>query len=217
MKLQTLKKTLVGLALSMTIGGIAIPAHAAEANRTYVTKDNDTFWLVSQKLHVNLGELMALNPKIHYLNVYKGLTLKIPTKGKASATVKSKSVTAPVTLPKNSVQTVSGKSMAYSKVISGVASAYSEAPHENGGWGAFDYFGNPLKVGTIAVDPKVIPLGTKVYVTGYTFNGLPKGLLATATDIGGAIRGNRVDIFIPSSAGKAADFGMQNVKLHILK
>jgi 3D (Asp-Asp-Asp) domain-containing protein len=217
MKLHTLKKTLVGLALGMTIGGITIPAHAAEANHTYVTQHNDTFWSVSKKLHVSLDELMALNPKIHYLNVYQGLTLKLPSTAKKASVIKATSTAAPAVLPQKAVQTAAGKSTAYSKVISGFATAYSEAPGENGGWGAVDYFGKPLQVGTIAVDPKVIPLGSKVYVSGYTFNGLPKGLLATATDIGGAIRGNHVDIFIPSSVGKASDFGIQNVKLHVLK
>lgn len=48
------------------------------------------------------------------------------------------------------------------------ATAYSADPSENGGWGAVDYFGNDLELGTIAVDPSVIPLGTKVLVTGHS-------------------------------------------------
>jgi 3D (Asp-Asp-Asp) domain-containing protein len=212
MNRQPLKKTLIGLALSLSIVGFAIPAHAAQGYGNYVTKPNDTFWTVSQKLHVNLDELLAANPTIHYLNVYEGLTLKVPSNG----TVKSMSAAAPAPLPQNTVQTVSGKSLAYSKVINSVASAYSEAPQENG-WGPVDYFGNPLHIGTIAVDPNVIPLGTKVYITGYTFSGLPKGLVATATDEGSAIKGNRIDIFIPSSSGNANNFGLQNVKVYVLK
>lgn len=42
----------------------------------------------------------------------------------------------------------------------------------------------------IAADPDVIPLGSKVYVEGYGY--------ATAEDTGGAIQGNRIDVFIPS-------------------
>jgi 3D (Asp-Asp-Asp) domain-containing protein len=103
-------------------------------------------------------------------------------------------------------------------VINAVATAYSEVAAENGGWAGVDYFGNALKIGTVAVDPNVIPLGTKLYITGYSSPGLPKGgMYATATDVGGAIKGNRVDIFKPTSTGPVADFGFQNVKIYVLK
>ena len=42
----------------------------------------------------------------------------------------------------------------------------------------------------IAVDPRVIPLGTKVHVEGYGY--------AIAADTGGAIKGNKIDVFFPS-------------------
>jgi 3D (Asp-Asp-Asp) domain-containing protein len=198
MKLQSMKKTVAGLALSLSIAGFAMPAHAAQSSNTYVTGANDTFWKVSQKLQINVDDLMAANPSINPLNVYKGLSLTLPNSKKSAATAE--------------------KPLAYSKVINAVATAYSEVPEENGGWAGLDYFGKPLKIGTIAVDPKVIPLGTKVYITGYTAVGLPLGgLVATATDIGGAIKGNRVDIFLPSSIGPVADFGIQNVQIHVMK
>jgi 3D (Asp-Asp-Asp) domain-containing protein len=59
----------------------------------------------------------------------------------------------------------------------------------------------------IAVDPRVIPLGSKVYVEGYGE--------AIAGDIGGAIKGNRIDIFIPNYA-QAIDFGVQSLEVTIL-
>ncbi|MDQ7861221.1 3D domain-containing protein [Peribacillus frigoritolerans] len=42
----------------------------------------------------------------------------------------------------------------------------------------------------IAVDPSVIPMGSKVYVEGYGY--------AVAADKGGAIKGNRIDVFFSS-------------------
>ena len=65
---------------------------------------------------------------------------------------------------------------------------------------------NP-NIKVIAVDPSVIPLGTKVYVEGYGY--------ATAEDIGGAIKGNRIDVFIPTQSA-ALQWGRKQVKVTIL-
>jgi 3D (Asp-Asp-Asp) domain-containing protein len=59
----------------------------------------------------------------------------------------------------------------------------------------------------IAVDPDVIPLGSKVYVEGFG--------KATAADIGGGIDGKEIDIFIPSEQD-AIEFGVQKLKVTIL-
>ncbi len=62
--------------------------------------------------------------------------------------------------------------------------------------------------GVAAVDPRVIPLGTILYVEGYG--------LAIAADTGGAIKGNRIDLCYSSK--KVADgYGYQMVKVHILR
>ena len=59
----------------------------------------------------------------------------------------------------------------------------------------------------IAVDPRVIPLGTKVYVEGYGY--------AIAADTGGAIKGNKIDVFFPSKSD-AYRWGRKKVKIKIL-
>ncbi|MBT2690812.1 DUF348 domain-containing protein [Bacillus sp. ISL-47] len=59
----------------------------------------------------------------------------------------------------------------------------------------------------IAVDPSVIPLGTKVYVEGYGY--------AVAADTGGAIRGNKIDVFFATKA-EAYKWGRRTVKIKIL-
>lgn len=51
---------------------------------------------------------------------------------------------------------------------------------------------NPGGLSTIAVDPRVIPLGSKVWVEGYGY--------AIAADTGGAIKGNIVDVYFDSSS-----------------
>jgi len=61
--------------------------------------------------------------------------------------------------------------------------------------------------GVVAVDPRVIPLGTKVFVEGYGF--------AIAADTGGAIKGNRIDLCMATDA-MCRQFGRRKVKVHIL-
>lgn len=118
---------------------------------------------------------------------------------------------------KKNVITVSGKEMTYKKKVNMKATAYTAHASENGKWGAVDYFGNPLKLGTVAVDPKVIPLGTKLFITGYQFKHLPQGgFIAEARDIGGAIDGKKLDIFVPVSKQTGSTFGIQNVEVYIM-
>lgn len=59
----------------------------------------------------------------------------------------------------------------------------------------------------IAVDPRVIPLGSKVWVDGYGY--------AIAGDTGGAIKGNRIDLLMPTKQ-QAYSFGRKQVKIKVL-
>lgn len=75
----------------------------------------------------------------------------------------------------------------YKKVIQAEATAYSG--------GTITAMGlkpvrNPNGISTIAVDPSVIPLGSKVYIPGYGY--------AIASDTGGAIKGNKIDLYMNS-------------------
>ncbi|MDA8344216.1 MAG: 3D domain-containing protein [Thermaerobacter sp.] len=98
------------------------------------------------------------------------------------------------------------------------ATAYAPTAQDNYPYGAVDYYGRPLVAGDVAVDPSVIPLGTKLWVTGYSSPNLPPGgFLATADDTGGAIKGNRIDIFINASESQVSNFGIQQVKVYVLK
>ena len=94
------------------------------------------------------------------------------------------------------------------------ATAYTADPSENGGtYGGHvltamghDLTENP-NMKMIAVDPKVIPLGSKVWVEGYGE--------AIAGDTGGAIKGNRIDVLVGSNS-EASKWGRKNVKVKIL-
>jgi len=79
---------------------------------------------------------------------------------------------------------------------------------------AYTYTGNNTAtgtkpaVGTIAVDPAVIPLGSRLYVEGYGYG--------IACDTGGAVHGNRIDLFMEDRA-QCVKWGVRNVKLYILE
>lgn len=68
--------------------------------------------------------------------------------------------------------------------------------------------GLPVGPGIIAVDPTVIPLGTRVYVPGYG--------TAVAADTGSAVRGNVIDVWLPSLAGAQA-WGRRTVTITIYR
>lgn len=60
---------------------------------------------------------------------------------------------------------------------------------------------------SVAVDPRVIPLGTKLYIPGYGYG--------IAEDTGGAIKGNRVDLFF-NSESDCYNWGVRGVDVYIL-
>jgi len=88
-----------------------------------------------------------------------------------------------------------------------VATGYSPDPRENGGW-TTTATGLPIGYGAAAVDPRVVPLGTKMYIEGYGY--------AFACDTGGAIKGNRIDLAYDSYR-LANTKGRKSVKVWILQ
>lgn len=92
-----------------------------------------------------------------------------------------------------------------------VATAYAPGAHDNGKWGNLTHMGTQVRPGVVAVDPTVIPLGSRVYIQFADGH----GVYAQAEDTGGAIKGNRIDIAM-SSVDEAYDFGMKNVTVFVL-
>lgn len=188
-------------------------AHASQP--THTIKKQDTFWKLSLFYKVSLDSMLQANADVDPLNLMEGMEINLPSTNKKHVTNSIDSATA---IDSEIVDASSGKSYSYSEKLLVKATAYTAAASENGKWGAVDYFGNKLKVGIVAVDPKKIPLGTKLYITGYGYHGLPAGgMLAVASDTGGAIKGNRIDIFVPGQTSQAKSFGIQDVQVFILK
>ncbi|MEY8414712.1 3D domain-containing protein [Tissierella praeacuta] len=74
--------------------------------------------------------------------------------------------------------------------------------------------GTKVRPGVVAVDPRVIPLGTKLYVQ--SLDGTKDYGFAIAEDTGGAIKGNKIDLFFESSSA-VNRFGRRKVKVYVLK
>ena len=121
--------------------------------------------------------------------------------------VKQQQAQAP-TQQQQQAQTSAQSQQSESKTITMSATAYTAYCTGCSGITAngTDLRSNPeLKV--IAVDPSVIPLGTRVYVEGYGE--------AIAADTGGAIKGNKIDVFIPTQED-ALNWGRRTVQVTIL-
>lgn len=103
-----------------------------------------------------------------------------------------------------------GSSMAYGKVLKVRSTAYWAV---NGVGKTYTASGrkavrNPEGYSTIAVDPKVIPYGTRLFVQGYG--------LAIAADTGTAIKGNKIDVYF-NTYGEACKWGVKYVNVYILR
>ena len=63
-----------------------------------------------------------------------------------------------------------------------------------------------MKTGTVAVDPRFIPLGTRLYIEGYGYG--------VAADTGGAIKGRKIDVFFEDRQA-ALNWGRRSVVVNV--
>lgn len=99
-----------------------------------------------------------------------------------------------------------GAEYRYSKCIEMTATAYCT--------GTTTATGMRVRYGVVAVDPKVIPLGSRLYIEGA--NGTWIYGTAVAADTGGAVKGNIIDLYVESYS-EAINFGRRKAKVYILE
>lgn len=115
-----------------------------------------------------------------------------------------------------------GQNLRYSKVLDVVATAYTAdydpkkgAPDDP--WLGMTASGKRAVAGlTIATDPRVIPMHSKVYVEGVDAHGKKYSGTYVAMDTGGAVKGNRIDIFM-STYNEAIRFGRRKMRVYVLE
>ncbi len=124
-------------------------------------------------------------------------------------TISEEAASAPATqttAAENTITTASGDVLTYSSVLTCTATAYT-----GGGTTAT---GTSARVGAIAVDPSVIPLGSILYIVaddGYCIYGY-----CVAEDTGSAIKGNRVDLYF-NTYSECINFGRRSVTVYVLQ
>ena len=108
----------------------------------------------------------------------------------------------------NVIMTSSGESYTYVDVMTCSATAYTCE-----GYVGHTYSGTLARVGAIAVDPTVIPLGTKMYVVSndgqYVYG------YCVAEDIGGGIKGNSIDLYF-NTLSQCYSFGRRMCTVYVL-
>jgi len=109
--------------------------------------------------------------------------------------------------PSRSIKTSRGD-FRYRRMVHMNASAYAADPRCTGKYGNRTASGMRAGYGVVAVDRGVIPLGTRLYIEGYGH--------AIAADVGGAIRGNRIDLCF-DNYHQALRFGRRTMKVYILE
>lgn len=95
----------------------------------------------------------------------------------------------------------------YRKIIDMTATAYGPGVKDNGRWNDLTFVGTKIRKGVVAVDPRIIPMGTKLWVEGYG--------QAVAEDQGSAIKGNRIDLAFDTRQ-EAVNYGIKPVKVYVL-
>lgn len=147
----------------------------------------------------------------------KTKVIRVGTKKQASKTAAVVSTATKAEADNNAAEasgqnTIHGYS--YSKKLTVTATAYDTSPEENGGYSK-TAMGLTPGFGIVAVDPKVIPLGTKLYIESpdggksWTYG------YCIAGDTGGAIKGNRIDLCY-NTKRECIKFGRRSATVYIL-
>lgn len=200
------------------------PKQIIYIDNTYIVQQGDTLLSIAKEYQVSLeelkewndldSELIVIGQKLEIEGVAVDQTNEAPeVKEEPVAKKEEAKATQPAPEQKTSSNADSSnptkEQKPQGKTISVTSTAYTASCD---GCSGVTYTGIDLNkdpnAKVIAVDPNVIPLGTKVHVEGYGY--------AIAADIGGAIKGNKIDVHVPSK-DEAANWGVRTVNVTIVE
>lgn len=136
-------------------------------------------------------------------------TLRKPTTRVISVGTKAKTAKKSSSATAKTVTTNAGQTLSYSKKLTVSATAYTAAS------GKKTASGRVAQYGVIAVDPNVIPLGTKLYVESTDDGKSWQYGYCIAGDTGGAVKGNKIDLFF-NSKSECLQFGRRSAIVYVL-
>ena len=110
---------------------------------------------------------------------------------------------------KKTVVANADKALSYSKKLTVTATAYTDSSGQKTASGRMPQYG------VIAVDPKVIPLGTRLYVESTDDGKSWTYGYCVAGDTGGAIKGNKIDLYY-NTEGECVRFGRRTAIVYVL-
>lgn len=200
--------------------------HNDEGVQEYTVKYGDTLSVIAEAMDVSLDALVRVNDIQNANLIYAGTTIKFSA-DKQEVVVKTeeeehtykvddntevaevKAVEpTPQTATSQEVQTTTAAPAAtegYTLTVEATAYSYAEAGLSSYTADGTNLVNDPM---VIAVDPRVIPLGTMVEIPGYG--------VFRAADTGGAIVGNKIDVHFPTVA-QTYNFGRRTITIRILK
>lgn len=170
------------------------------ASTTYKVKKGDTLWKIATKHKVSVNQLKSWNGlKKDLIKPNQVLKVSKPTVKKATkakAATNKKQTTAKKASKNPAYKTMTVRATAYTAGCKGCSGITATG---------INLKKNP-NAKVISVDPKQIPLGSKVWVEGYGE--------AIAGDTGGAMKGNKIDLHMPTKK-KALNWGVRTVKIKV--
>ena len=200
--------------------------HNEEGVLEYTVKYGDTLSVIAEAMDVSLDALIRLNDIQNANLIYAGTMIKF-SEDKQEVVVKTEEEEhtykvaentevvevkvvepTPQTATSQEVQTTTTAPAAtegYTLTVEATAYSYAEPGLSNYTADGTNLVNDPM---VIAVDPRVIPLGTMVEIPGYG--------VFRAADTGGAIVGNKIDVHFPTVA-QTYNFGRRTITIRILK
>jgi N-acetylmuramoyl-L-alanine amidase len=182
--------------------GHSVDAQTTSSNNVHVVKSGDTLYSIGQANGVSVDQLKDWNGLQDNLIVpeqelsVQGPNEYVEENPEPAEEEAEATQTSSQPAEDGVVKTLNMEATAYTAFCEGCSGTT---------YTGIDLRANPDQK-VIAVDPNVIPLGSEVHVEGYGN--------AVAGDIGGAIKGNRIDVFM-ADRSEALDFGRKSVKVKV--